>query len=95
MDKLARLKQKMHASCLMAVIFVGWGAGWRMSTHGEIFWMLMDAFPCYFIILLNRSGKQAIKELENRSAPSGDSPTTAPEPTAAPETPDSTPPEDE
>ncbi len=94
MDKVARLKQKMQASWLMATIFVGFGAGWRMGTHEEILVMLWDMFPIYFIILLYGSGKQAIKELETRAALPADS-TTAPEPMAAPVSPDSTPPEDE
>ena len=95
MENLKRLKQKMQASWLMAAIFVGFGAGWRMGTHEEIFVMLWDMFPIYFIMLLYGSGKQAIKELETRAALPADSPTAASEPTAEPESPDSTPPEDQ
>ena len=85
----------MLAAWLMAIIFVGWGAGWRMGTHEEILWMLWDMFPIYFIILLYRSGKQAIKELETRTALSVDFPTADSGPIAESDTLDPTSPEEE
>ncbi len=84
MDKLSRLKQGVFASSLMACVFVCFGAGWRMATHEEILVMLWEIFPIYFIALLTRYAKRAIRELENQYSPSGGS-----------DSPDSLPPADE
>ena len=73
MDKLSRLKQGVFASSLMALAFVGLGAGWRMGTHGNFLLMLWEMFPCYFIFLLARYAKRAIRELENQNPSSQDS----------------------
>ncbi|MEC7564153.1 MAG: hypothetical protein VX738_00590 [Planctomycetota bacterium] len=84
MDKLSRLKQGVVASSLIAMAFVGLGAGWRMGTHEDVLVMLWEMFPIYFIFMLTRYAKRAIRELENQSSPSGDS-----------DSPDSVPPADE
>ena len=88
MNKLSRLKQGVFASSLMACVFVGLGAGWRMATHEEILVMLWEMFPIYFIFMLTRYAKRAIRELENQYSPSGDSDSKS-------DAPDSVPPEDE
>jgi len=74
MDKLALAKQRMRISFIVCIAVVGWGAGWRMATHGDIFWMLLDGFPIVLIVMASQRCKQLIQELENQSAPS-DSPT--------------------
>ena len=88
MDKLSRLKQGVVASSLIAMAFVGLGAGWRMGTHEDVLVMLWEMFPIYFIFMLTRYAKRAIRELENQSSPSGDSDSKS-------DAPDSVPPADE
>lgn len=62
-----------------------------MASHENILTMLLEMIPIVFIGLSYSVARQVIGELKEQPADQG---TTAPEPTAEPETSDATPSED-
>ena len=92
MDKVTVGERTMKIWWLCAVGTVGMLAGVRMASHENILTMLLDMIPIVFISLSYSVARQVIGELKEQPADQG---TTAPEPTAEPETPAPTPPEEE